>query len=153
MRYECELIEAEPQPALAMRRSARSTEVAQALSEALPAAWQHARDRGIQLAGPPFTRFLDMEEDRLELQAGFPTFEHPTGSGKVDAIVLPGGQILTALHYGPYEDLNYAYEAMLEWMEENGKEPAGTPWEVYVTDPGEEPDSSRWQTRVHWPVQ
>lgn len=33
-----------------------------------------------------------------------------------------------------------------------GHSPNGPPWEVYVTDPAEHPDSADWRTEIHWPV-
>jgi effector-binding domain-containing protein len=33
-----------------------------------------------------------------------------------------------------------------------GRRPASTMWEVYLTDPEEEPDPARWRTEVYWPV-
>ena len=37
-------------------------------------------------------------------------------------------------------------------MESEGLEGAGAPWEVYVTDPGAEPDQSKWRTEIFFPV-
>jgi AraC family transcriptional regulator len=37
-------------------------------------------------------------------------------------------------------------------MKSQGLEPAGAPWEVYVTDPGAEPDPSKWRTDIFFPV-
>ncbi len=65
---------------------------------------------------------------------------------------LPACEAAVTLHTGPYEKLPDAYSALTEWIKENGKHEAGPPWEVYVTDPGGEPDSSKWQTEVVWPV-
>ena len=39
-----------------------------------------------------------------------------------------------------------------EWIVREGLEPAGVPWEVYVTDPGAEPDPSKWRTDLYFPV-
>ena len=41
---------------------------------------------------------------------------------------------------GPYDALRQTWAALTEWMSSQGLQPAGAPWEVYVTDPGAEPD-------------
>ncbi|MEP6963766.1 MAG: GyrI-like domain-containing protein, partial [Acidobacteriota bacterium] len=65
---------------------------------------------------------------------------------------LPGGSVATTMHLGPYEHLQDAYGALQQWMESEGFTPAGSPWESYVTDPGEHPDPKDWKTEVFWPV-
>ena len=37
-------------------------------------------------------------------------------------------------------------------MKSEGLEAGGAPWEVYVTDPGAEPDKSKWRTDIFFPV-
>jgi effector-binding domain-containing protein len=44
-----------------------------------------------------------------------------------------------------------AYKAVLDWIHSHGFEPAGGHWEVYHTNPIEEPDQARWRTDVVTP--
>jgi hypothetical protein len=37
-------------------------------------------------------------------------------------------------------------------MDANGYRPGGAPWESYVTDPGEFPDSKDWRPEIYWPL-
>ncbi len=55
---------------------------------------------------------------------------------------------LRGLHVGPYEDLHLAHRAAEKWLPENGLQSSGPAWEVYVTDPGDEPDPGKWRTEV-----
>jgi effector-binding domain-containing protein len=48
--------------------------------------------------------------------------------------------------------MNNAHAALMTWLEENGKAQAGPIWEVYWTDPGQEPDPSRWKTELILPI-
>jgi effector-binding domain-containing protein len=45
-----------------------------------------------------------------------------------------------------------AHDAIDKWMKANGKIAAGAPWEVYVTDPSAEKDTTKWLTEVIYPV-
>ena len=38
-------------------------------------------------------------------------------------------------------------------MKANDVVSPGPSWEVYVTDPGAEPDTSKWQTDIYFPVE
>ena len=74
------------------------------------------------------------------------------GTERVRPGELPAGQVATVTHMGPYEQLGQTWSALMKWMEEEGLQAAGAPWEVYVTDPGEEPDQSKWRTDIFFPI-
>ena len=40
----------------------------------------------------------------------------------------------------------------MKWVKEKGHKPAGSMWESYLTDPGEEKDQSKWQTKLFLPI-
>jgi len=40
----------------------------------------------------------------------------------------------------------------MKFIEENEKEINGASWEVYITDPMSEPDTSKWVTQIYYPV-
>ena len=42
--------------------------------------------------------------------------------------------------------------AMQEYMEANSLVDNGPPYEVYITDPGQEPDPTKWITELYWPI-
>ena len=65
---------------------------------------------------------------------------------------LHGGHVASTIHKGPYDTLNLGHEAIQLWMAEHGEEAAGAPWEVYITDPGEVPDSAEWLTEIIHPL-
>jgi len=47
--------------------------------------------------------------------------------------------------------LGETHEKIQAYMKEHGLVARGACWEEYWTDPGMEPDSSKWRTRVVWP--
>lgn len=96
-------------------------------------------------AGPPYARF-SFHDDVVDVEAGFPVSSPVLALGRVTLSSLPGGPAATATHYGRYEDLPAAYEAIAQWLKEHGYEPAGPHWEIYYTDPRTEPDPARWRT-------
>ena len=59
--------------------------------------------------------------------------------------VAPAGEAAIAVHRGPYNRMNEAYDAIKEWMAANYRESAGRSWEIYG-DPT--PDPADTETTV-----
>lgn len=145
-----------PQPVLVVKRRVPRTAIAATIGEALPHVFTYAQQHGIALAGLPFTRYIEMSPGLVTMEPGMRIAgAAPTGlpdGGQVIADTLPGGAAASTVHTGPYETLPDAYAAIQQWMEQHGHSPAGAPWEVYLTDPAENPDPGQWKTEVFWPL-
>jgi AraC family transcriptional regulator len=155
MAYSITKREIPPQPVLVVRRRIKPSEVASTLAEVLGHVVQHAQQSGIALAGQPFTRYLDWGPGLWTIEAGLPVAAHPGGTAVesgVRADTLPGGFAATTTHSGTYEKLNEAHAAVQQWIEAEGLTSAGAPWEVYVTDPADYPDTKDWKTEIFWPI-
>lgn len=107
--------------------------------------------RGTGPAGPPFARFHRVGADRFEVEAGFPSAGGVAAADRVDVVTLPGGKAARTVHVGPYDEMEPAYAALTAWVRAHGGEPVGDPWEVYYSDPDEEPDPATWRTEVVQP--
>lgn len=100
-------------------------------------------EQGLAPAGPPLCRYLmgaeGMDEQgqaaMFTLAAGFPTDGPVAASGRVEAMTLPAGSAVVALHVGAWTDLGQAYSAVAQWMADHDLEPAGDPWEAYLDGP------------------
>jgi len=141
-----------PQPVLIIRRRVKRSDIAKVLGEMLGTVFLHAQRTGAALAGQPFTRYLDWGPGLVSIEAGLPIAARIEGEGDVIAESLPGGRTAATTHRGPYTELVDAHAAVQQWIEENGLRASGSPWEVYVTDPADEPDPTNWRTDVFWPI-
>ena len=103
-------------------------------------------------SGMPFSIYHAMDGQTVELECGMPVPTPLPGADRVQPGELPAGTMATVTHFGPYESLGRTWTALMEWMKSQGLESAGAPWEVYVTDPGAEPDQSKWRTDIFFPV-
>jgi effector-binding domain-containing protein len=113
--------------------------------------------RGIAPAGPPFFRYhvIDMERQLL-VEAGVPVGSAVDDDGDIRGGILPGGRFAVMTHTGAPETLLAATSALLDWAEARGlawdvsQTDQGEKWgcrlEFYLTNPAEQPDSSKWQT-------
>ena len=114
------------------------------------AAEAHAQN--VQLAGPPFALYRGMPAQTVDVEAGFPVAGTLSGTPAVAAGTLPEADAFEAVHVGSYETLTETYAALQDRIREAGKNPSATMWEFYLNGPSTEPDPSKWQTRVVWPV-
>jgi AraC family transcriptional regulator len=143
--------ELQPAAALVIRKKCGHTEVAQTLGEILPKVFAWCTQHGVPFAGPPFTRYLASGPGLLSIEAGLTIAAPSAGEGDIVAIELPGGPAAVAMHEGGYETLGATHAAVERWIDSNKLE-AGSPWEVYITDPGEKPNPADWRTEVIYPL-
>jgi effector-binding domain-containing protein len=82
------------------------------------------------------------------------------GTSPIFASVLPPGRYATLTHIGPYEGLIDANEALQQWASEKGLKWAMSEteegdrfesrFEVFLHDPGTDPDPEKWRTEVNY---
>lgn len=142
----------EPRAALVIRRKTSAADIAKTLAEILPAVFAYATKNGIPFAGPPFTRYLTTGRGLLGIEAGLPIAAGGRGEGEIVVTELPGGTAAVAIHAGAYETLEQTHAAVERFIDANGHESAGGPWETYLTDPGDKPDPADWRTEVVYPL-
>ncbi|HWN60545.1 MAG TPA: GyrI-like domain-containing protein [Streptosporangiaceae bacterium] len=115
--------------------------------------------RGLAPAGPPFLKYnvIDMAR-QLEIETGVPVSAPAAGEGEVISGVLPAGRYATVTHVGHPSELMGVTKALLDWAAGQGltwdmsqdadDDRWGSRLEIYLTDPREEPDMSKWVTQL-----
>jgi AraC family transcriptional regulator len=151
MTYDITRKTLQPTPVLYQSRRVAHGKIAETLGEILPAVFGHAMKNQIPLAGPPLCRYVDWSPALVTLEAGLPVGDGAEPGDGVSLGELSGGEAAVTVHTGPYESLHDAHAAVERWLADNELEPAGDPWESYLTDPGEVPDPADWKTEIVWP--
>jgi effector-binding domain-containing protein len=109
--------------------------------------------QGLRPAGPPFARYYGMPGASVDLEIGFPVEDGFVDDGEVTAGTLPACRALVAMHVGPYEGLAGTWQAMaVRGGELGATRDDRSFWEVYLSDPGLEPDPARWRTQLVQPL-
>lgn len=146
------------QPYVAIRQKVSMSELA-GLGARFTELFAWLETRGMAPAGPPFFRYLVIDMDReLEVDAGVPMATAVDGDGRVVPSTLPAGRYATLVQTGPPSELAGATSSLLGWAagrglkwdmsERDGAERWGSRLEIYLTDPHQEPDMSKWETRL-----
>ena len=137
-----------PRKLAAVRREVLASEVGAVWGPAVGKVWDVIRSRpGLWTDGHNIFVYHHSAHPSASMLCEFGvevtrTFET---MGEVYATETPEGEAAVAVHRGPYERLNDAYEAIERWMVANRRESAGHVWEIYG-DPT--PDPADTETTV-----
>jgi effector-binding domain-containing protein len=146
------------QPYVAIRGHVSMAEIG-AFAVRTPEVYAWLGAHGVAPAGPPFLKYnvIDMMR-QLELDNGVPVAAPVGGDGDVIAGVVPAGHYATVTHVGHPSELMGATKALLDWAAGQGLtwdvspgetgERWGSRLEIYLTDPRQEPDMSKWVTQL-----
>lgn len=150
MSYQIELLNKPAQPALMVRTHTAVQDLPMLLGKTYGAIMQYLAELGEQPAGMPFVGYYNMDMQNLDVEIGFPVARPLTGRGEIQCREFPGGELVTTMHIGPYEELTHAYDEMNKWIEAQGYQVSGAVYELYYSEPGTPPDQIR--TQIIFPV-
>jgi effector-binding domain-containing protein len=137
MTYNCELLEQDPQPTLSITTRTSVKELPQELGKAYGAIGQYLGQLGEPPAGAAYAAYFDFNMDDFEIEIGFPVTKQLPEKDMIKNTEIPGGKLAQCLYTGPYNKIEPAYNALTEWIKENGYEATGVAYEFYLNDPGE----------------
>ncbi|MEX0813240.1 MAG: SRPBCC family protein [Chitinophagales bacterium] len=106
-------------------------------------------------AGMPSGLYYSWDEENMKtyMGAGIQVNSSEVKLKGYETIVLEPGNALQVDYYGAYEGLEEPHTIINDYIAANGRQYAGPAVEEYVTDPAEEPDTSKWLTRVIYYVE
>jgi len=108
----------------------------------------------VAIAGPAFCLFPKWDETtkQMEMVCSFPVAADAKLPAKYKVMQTPGGKAVKAVHLGAYTNLKTTHDQINQYIAFKKLEMAGAPWEVYVTDPMTEKDTTKWVTEIYYPI-
>ena len=128
MEYDVRLEQLSSRPLAVVRRRASLQELSKVVPDACGAVWGVVRAQQITGAGRHVALYWD---DQINLEVGVELDTPFAGHGEVVSSALPAGLVATTVHFGPYNRLHEAHEAIRQWCADHGYTPAGPNWEIY----------------------
>ena len=115
---------------------------------------QLMRGQRMQMTGAPSGLYFSMDEQKgtTDMAAAVP-IKGSLDEGAVETIKLPASKGFVVNYYGPYEGVEYAHKALDYHIRENWLTQKPPVIEAYVTDPSQEPDTTKWLTKIYYLVE
>jgi effector-binding domain-containing protein len=93
-----------------------------------------------------------MNENEIDMECGIPVekqieVKEPFLSGKQDNI-----RCAVLQYFGDYSNLEKGHTQLQQWIGTHKFKLAGSPIEVYITDPDTESNPENWQTNIYYPI-
>jgi len=156
MEGKVEIKDLAPQPVLSMRTRTNLEKIGADIGRAFEAFFHYLAELGENPAGMPFTMYhYDVEGEfdpsDIDMEAAVPTASVLESKGDIEAKELPGCMVAFVMHKGPYQEMEPAYEAIADFVKENGYKYSGPPREIYLNDPGEV-SQSELLTEIQFPI-
>ena len=152
MAYQVEIKELPAQAVLTIRTTTTPDRLSDALREIYTLIRAYVADAGAEPTGPGFALYHAYGDEEVDVEAGVPVDGAFVGNDRITSRVLPATRAAVTWHIGPYATSGEAHEFLDGWIHGQGMDHVGAPWEVYWTDPEEEPDSSKWRMEVGYPI-
>lgn len=142
-----------PQAAMVVIRTVEPQDLTLLVKEVLPRLVDHINNKGGEVAGRPFLRYLSMGEGGMEVAAGIPVTAALPPTEDIESLTLPGGKLATALYHGEPAGVGKAWSALNAWATEAGYSNAFGGWDVYENDHSDVAAASEPVTRLYLPLE
>lgn len=141
MQYQFVLEEKESQPTIAIRTRTALVNLPQVLGKAYEDIMNYLSEIGIQPSGAPYVGYFNTDMQDLDIECGLPVSQPIAGTNELKPSEIPAGKQVSCLYTGPYNQIEPAYNAIMEWIPANGYTPTGVCYEFYLNNPAETPES------------
>lgn len=111
--------------------------------------------QNIAPVGPPMAIYFDEEykEKDVDVEAAIPVLRGAgQSSGRVTFKQLPAAAVASVIRRGPYDDFTPAYQALMQWIQDNGYHISGPNREIYLQGPDASTNPEDYVTEIQFPV-
>lgn len=152
--YEIQTVDMPYNHFVAHRNTISMEKITAEYTEYLPKIFAALQSSGAEMAGMPCGLFYSWDEStgQTDMASAGPVKEKTEIEG-FTAIEIPAKKALLVDYYGNYDGTGAAHEALDAYIKAKGVKVSTPAIEEYVTDPGQEPDTSKWLTRVYYPLE
>jgi len=137
---------------LTIRAQCTPDEVSQQLANIYGQISTFMNTKGLKPTGSPFAIYHSFSTDEIDMEAGIPINREANSAENIRFQKRNGGKVIMVEHHGSYDKIGNIHDQVNQWIIRQNKKVIGSPWEVYVTDPQKEKDTSKWITEIYYPI-
>ncbi len=150
--YNVEIRELKDFNYVSIRQNCSWDDVSQVMTNAYGKLMKYIRSSGAEMTNAPYAIYHNIDNGEIDLEMGIPVNKIIASKGNINSGTFNSSKAASVDYYGFYDNLGKAHNAIQDWVMKMGMESNGSPMEFYVTDPSSEPDTSKWLTRIYYPV-
>ena len=126
----------EAKKAAMVRSTVPLSELSQLMGKAFGTIGTMAQQGKLQIMGPPFALYHNMDMNALDVEVGFPVATDVENHDEVKTGIIPGGRVATAIHKGPYAQMERTYKELQAFVASKGEQAdESMMYEYYLNDP------------------
>ena len=135
---------------LGVRKTVAFTDMSTFFGANFSKAFGEVQKSGATMAGSPSGLFWSYDEQggKTDMAAAVPLVEDKKPAAGLSVFPVGGKRTLVIEYFGAYDKSGEAHYAMDDYMKEKGLQNIPPVIEEYVTDPGQEPDTAKWLTKI-----
>lgn len=151
--FTIQTVDLEARTYIAHRETVAWKDMAAFFQTHMPGIYRAAMTAGATMAGTPAGLYFEWDEvnEQADMATAVPVTEAVTVKGG-SVVQIPASKAKVIDYYGAYDGSGAAHGAMEKYFSEFGLDGASPVIEEYVTDPSTEPDTSKWLTRIIYPL-
>jgi effector-binding domain-containing protein len=149
-----EVTNMKPEIAIAIKRTAVTMDnMVEVMDEAAAKMLSYLSEQGRQPSGAPYSCYTNCSEDfsQFDMEFGVPVSEAVSPDEEIFMSKTCEGKAIEATHKGPYNTLEQAYNALMDYGNDNKLEFTGVYYDFYLNDPTITPESELL-TRIVFPI-
>ena len=130
MQYAIRTEQVKATPIAVVRRRASKNELPRVVPEACGVVWGAIKAAGAK-GGRHVAIYRHSSDGEFDVEIGAEVETEFPGHGEVVGSTLPGGEVAATTHFGPYNRLGDAHQAVQDWCAANKRTPVEPCWELY----------------------
>lgn len=128
MEYMIEFKQVDAIPTAVVRRQAKRAELSKVVPQACGEVWTALKENHVAGAGRLVAVYFD---GVMNLEIGAEVPESFSATASLIRSETPKGWVLTTTHFGPYDQLPGAYDALNQYCASESHSSTGVYWEIY----------------------
>ncbi len=125
--YEVQLTQVSSIPVAVVRRQAHASALSRLVPEGCGLVWSFLRSKQLK-GGRNVAIYWD---GSIRLEVGVECDQPVPDGGEIVLSATPAGPAATVTHFGPYQRLGAAHDAIHQWCAAHQQRLAGPSWEIY----------------------
>ena len=148
-----EIKQVEAQKALVIKVQIPSKDIGAKMGELYGKLFTYVGTNRIATSGAPFAVYYEYNpQGNTTFEVGVPVSSLIQGSEEITYKEFPAMKVASSLFIGPYDQTGPIYEALMKYIKDNNLQINGASWEIYLNDPMQVKDPSKYQTLIYFPI-